>query len=455
MEFFIGALGFILALTLLVAFHEFGHYWVARRANIKVLCFAIGFGKAIYKRKFGPDDSTFVIGSIPLGGYVKMLDEREGSVADEELDRSFNRQSLAVRTMVVAAGPLANLLLAFLLYIMVFMIGSFEQRVIVGEIQPNSAAMAAGMQPGDEIYAVEGNEVRGARQTMLEILDVALGSDTITLEVATATGERRLHTLKIDSKTFLNDDSRSAYEKLGIIMMLPELEAIVGRVLSDSAAERYGLMENDKITHFNGLPIRNWRHLTQQIRSHPDASVVLTILRGEQEMTMNFRPDTREQGDRLIGVAGIVAYSSPSLLDKYQVHIRYGLFDSIIKAADQTWTITMLTFKFIGSMITGSVSLSNISGPVTIAEVAGVSFLMGIVSYLSVLAIISISIGVLNLLPVPMLDGGHLLHYLWEFIAGKPLSMIAQLRAQYVGMVMIGSLIALALYNDMQRLFGF
>ena len=455
MEFIIGAVGFIIAITLLIAFHEFGHYWVARKANIKILRFAIGFGKAIYSRRFGPDQSEFVIGSIPLGGYVKMLDEREGVVDEGEVNRAFNRQSLAIRTLVVAAGPLANFLLAFILYLVIFMMGSFEQRVIVGELHPQSIAMAGGLQKGDEIYAIAGKEVQGTRQTMLAIINAALNDDRIIVGVITQSGERRQHTLTIESAPFVNDDSRSVYEKLGIDLMQPELEAVIGRVLSDSAAERYGLSAKDKITHLNGLPIQDWRHLTEQIRSHPNISVELTIMRNGQEIIMDFRPDAKEQGERLIGVAGVVVDSPPSLFDKYQVHIRYGLFDSMIKAVEKTWMMTLLTFKFIGLMIVGDISPSNISGPLTIAEVAGVSFLMGIISYLSVLAIISISLGVINLLPVPILDGGHLLHYLWEFIAGKPLSSAAQLRAQYVGMMMIGSLMVLALYNDIQRLFGF
>ena len=454
MDFIIGAVGFLIAITLLIAFHEFGHYWVARRANIKILRFAIGFGKAIYSRKFGPDQSEFVIGSIPLGGYVKMLDEREGAVSPEEADRSFNRQSLGIRSLVVAAGPIANFILAFLLYIVVFMVGSFERRVIVGEMEPQGVAMNAGLQKGDEIYAVEGRAVQGVRQTMLAIIEAALGSSRVAIEVVAEGDERSQHTLEIDSDTFINDESRSAFEKLGMTLMRPELAAVVGDVLADSAAQRYGLMQNDRILRFDGLPIENWGQLTEQIRAHPDAPVELTILRNGSEMTIDFRPDAQTQGENVVGRAGIVVLSSPSLFEPYQVHIRYGLFDSILKAAQQTWTMTILTFKFIGHMITGSVSLSNISGPVTIAEVAGVSFLLGIVSYLSVLAIISISIGVLNLLPVPVLDGGHLLHYLWEFISGKPLSIAAQARAQLVGMVMIGSLIVLALYNDVQRLLG-
>ena len=454
MDYIIGTLGFLLALTVLIAFHEFGHYWVARKANVKILRFAIGFGKTIYSRKFGPDRSEFVIGSIPLGGYVKMLDEREGRVPPEELHRAFTRQSLGVRSLIVAAGPIANFILAFILYIVVFMVGSFEQRVIVGEMEPQGAAMNAGLQKGDEIYAVEGRLVQGTRQTMLAIIEVALDSHRVAVGVIDENGNRRQHILEIDREALINDESRSTFEKLGMTLMRPELKAIVGEVLAGSAAERYGLMENDRIIRFDGLAVENWSHLTEKIRAHPDVAVELTILRDEQEIVMNFRPDAQAQGENLIGKAGIVVYSPPSLFEPYRVHIRYGLFDSVIKAAQQTWTMTILTFKFIGHMITGSVSVSNISGPVTIAEVAGVSFLLGIVSYLSVLAIISISIGVLNLLPVPVLDGGHLLHYLWEFIAGKPLSLAAQARAQLIGMVMIGSLIVLALYNDIQRLLG-
>ena len=454
MDYIIGAVGFLIAITILIAFHEFGHYWVARRANIKILRFAIGFGKAIYSRKFGPDKSEFIVGSIPLGGYVKMLDEREGLVPPEEVHRAFNRQSLGIRTLVVAAGPIANFILAFLLYIIVFMVGSFERRVIIGEMEPQGAAINAGLQKGDEIYAVEGRMVQGTRQTMLAIIEAALDSPRVAVEVVAEDGNRRQHTLEIDNETFINDESRSPFEKLGMTLMRPELEAIVGEVLTGSAAERYGLIKNDRILRFDGLPIENWSRLTEQIRANPDTSVELTILRDGRELTIDFRPDAQMQGENLIGKAGIVVHSPVSLFEPYRVHIRYGLFDSIIKAAQQTWTMTILTFKFIAHMITGSVSLSNISGPVTIAEVAGVSFLLGIVSYLSVLAIISISIGVLNLLPVPVLDGGHLLHYLWEFISGKPLSMAAQAKAQLVGMVMIGSLIVLALYNDLQRLLG-
>ena len=454
MNYVIGAIGFLIAITVLIAFHEFGHYWVARKANIKILRFAIGFGKAIYSRKFGPDRSEFVIGGIPLGGYVKMLDEREGLVAPEEAYRAFNRQSLGVRTLVVAAGPMANFLLAFILYIVIFLIGSFERKVIVGEIEPQSIAMKAGIQEGDEIYAIEGREVQGARQTMLAIIDAILDNERIAVDVVSQSGNYRQHILEIDKESFINDESRSSYEKLGIHLMHPKIDALIGDILPGSAAERYGLLKGDRITAFNGLAITDWKHLTEQIRSHPNQLVELTILRNGQEITMDFRPDAEGRSDNLIGKAGIVAHRPASFSERYQVHIRYGPIDAVIKAAQKTWTMTILTFKFIGHMITGTVSLSNISGPVTIAEVAGVSFLLGIVSYLSVLAIISISIGVLNLLPIPMLDGGHLLYYLWEFIVGKPLSTAMQIKAQMIGMALIASLIVLALYNDIQRLFG-
>ena len=453
MTFILGAIGFLLAITLLIAFHEFGHYWVAKKAGIKILCFAIGFGKPIYYRTFGPDNSLFVIGILPLGGYVRMLDEREGTVPEEELPRAFNRQSLGVRTAVVAAGPLANFLLAFFLYIAVFSFGAYDSRAIIDEVAANSPAMQAGFQHGDEIYAIDGQRVHGSKQTILAIIESALDHDRFSASVISASGmERVVRVETIDGQALL-DDGRPIFEVLGISLLRPELPAIIGGVLPDSAAEYYGLQVGDKITHFNDQVVANWKALTTLARAHPNQDVVLTVERRGQPLQVNLVTDITEAADGTpIGQLGVRVQALDAPLEDYQVHIQYSPLEAINEAVKRTVSMTWLTMKFIWYMLTGNISFENISGPITIAEATGVSFLMGLVTYLNIIALISISIGIINLLPIPVLDGGHLLYYLVEFVTGRPLSLAAQMRGQFVGMFLVGSLIVLALYNDIQRL---
>jgi regulator of sigma E protease len=446
-------LAFIIAISVLVAVHEFGHFWVAKKLGIKVLRFSIGFGKPLWIKHFGVDRTEFAIAALPLGGYVKMLDEREAPVASGEVSRTFNRQSLATRTAVIAAGPLFNFLFAILAYWLMFVSGVPGLKPMVGEIAPDSAAAVAGIQENDLIERVAGEETATWDSATLLLLDAALASEPTEVQVRQPDGSQRL--LVIDFSTI--DDALEKgglLNNLGLSVWRPNVPAVIDRLVADAPAERAGLQPGDRVTGVDAEPINNWSEWVDYVRARPGQSLRVEIERDGTPMTIQLVPRSIDEGGKQIGQIGAYVRQPEDIREQMRTEVRYGPLESVGKSLGKTWEMTALTLRTLWGMVMGKASVENISGPISIAQYAGYSASIGLASFLKFLAIVSISLGVLNLLPVPVLDGGHLLFNLIEWIQGKPLSEHAQQIGQQLGIVALLALMSIAFYNDLSRLFG-
>lgn len=443
---------FILALGVLITFHEFGHYLVARWSGVKVLRFSIGFGRPLFRKRWGKDQTEWVIAAIPLGGYVKMLDEREGKVMPEDLPRSFNHQPVSRRFAIVAAGPIANFLLAILLYWVIFILGISGIKPILGPVVPATPAAFASFEAGETIVEIDGESVASWQEMHWKLLKLALDkSPDIKLETVNQKGEIALRYL--DLSNFTADELDSDFiDKIGLSIYQPVIKPIIAQVIDNEAGYRAGLMEGDEIYAVNGEEIVDWKELVDLIRSNPDQPVVMEILRGNDFIRIDVTPDAAmENGDK-IGKVGIAPQVDYAELENLLVTVSYPVGIAMLKAIDKTWETTILTFQMLGKMIIGDVSWKNISGPISIADYAGQTAQMGFAAYIGFLALISVSLAVLNLLPIPVLDGGHLMYYLIEIIRGTPLSEKAMMIGQQIGMAMLFTLIIFAIYNDIHRL---
>lgn len=435
---------FLIAIGILVTVHEFGHYWVAKKLGVKILRFSLGFGHVLWSRRFGEDDTEFVISAIPLGGYVKMLGEYETETEDTidpaDLPRAFNRQPLHVKIPIVIAGPLFNFLLAIVVYTMMFMIGITGIRPVVGDVTPNSPAERAGLRSGYEIVAVSGQPTALWDSVKQETLPKLINKELLTYSVLTE--DQHQYDLTVDLTHISIDDlGQGQFFKLLGIELFP---AIVGEVTPGSAAERAGLQTDDKIIALDNQPIYNWQTWAEYVAERPEQAIRVEILRNEKQLQLTLEPERRDGK----GLAGI------SLDRKYYTVATeyYGVTDALLLSITKTWDISILTLQVLGKMLTLEVSPKNISGPITIAEIAGQTAQMGLVAFLSFLGLVSVSLAVLNLLPIPILDGGHLLMYLIEWIKGSPLTENAQLLFQRVGLTIIVGLMGLAIFNDLGRL---
>lgn len=457
MDLLQSVIGFVLAIGVLVAFHEFGHYWVARRLGVKVLRYSIGFGTPLLRWRRGKDDIEYAISAIPLGGYVKMLDEREGPVPEAELHRAFNRQSLAVRSAIVAAGPVFNLLFALLAYWAIFVLGSQELKPIVGEVAPSTPAAAAGLAPGDEILAIDGAEVRSWDQILMELVDAGVDQDVVPVSVRTEGGEQVVRALDLSGVRMLGEE-QDYLRVVGLRPWQPQLPAVVGRVMPESAAAQAGVQPGDRIVAIDGRPVTAWFELVEYVGDRPGRSVQLTLQRDGQTVRAEAALGAREvAGQPTRGSLGVEVQvpEDPAALYQGMLHeVRYGPLAAMARSAEATWTASSLTVKVMWQMIVGNASLKNLSGPINIAQYAGDSFEMGVAAFLKFLAIVSVSLAVLNLLPVPVLDGGHLLYYGLEAIRGRPLSERAQAVGQQIGVGLLLLLMSVAFYNDINRLLG-
>lgn len=442
-------LAFLLALGILVTVHELGHYLAARACGVKVLCFSIGFGRSIYRRVIGQDGTAWSIGLIPLGGYVKMLDEREGEVAAEELHRAFNRQTVGRRTAIVAAGPVANLLLAVLIYWLIFMAGVQELRPLVALPIAGSPAAQAGVAGGDLVQSVDGQSVQTWSEFRLALLEARLEnrSAQISLGQGGATRAVEVATDSLSSTDLEGDMMR----KLGLVPFQPKLEPVVGSLQANSPALKAGLQVGDRIVAIDGAPVEEWAELVNLVRKSPGVEMYFDILREGRSERLLVIPDevvAKEQRIGRIGAAVKAGQDNTLLLE-----MRYGPWDALGQALSQTGATIRLSLSMMGRMVMGDISWKNISGPVTIADYAGQSAQMGVMPYLRFLALISISLGVLNLLPIPILDGGHLMYYLVEFFKGSPVSERVMEIGQRIGFGILGLLMTFALFNDFNRLF--
>ena len=453
-SFIYSALAFIAAIGILVTIHEFGHYWVARRSGVKVLRFSVGFGKPIWTRVAGEDRTEYVVAAIPLGGYVKMLDEREAEVDASEVHRAFNRQPVGKRFAIVLAGPAFNFLFAIAAYSLMYMSGVSGIKPYVGNIDPAGLAHAAGMQDQDLILSVNGVDTPSWEKARLALLQQAVDDPRLELSVQGRDMQLREVTLDASGVALLQDDQTDILELLGMGAWRPDIAPTIDQVVAGGAAEAAGVQAGDKVISLDGETIINVRQWVDLIRDNPERPMELVVERDGRHQSLIITPAVKQDGDESYGFIGVhnsLVYPA-ELRDRLRVVERYGPLEATVEGLDKTWQMSWLTLKVLGKLVIGEASLKNLSGPITIAKYAGLSARISAEQFFSFLAIISISLGVLNLLPIPMLDGGHLLYYVVEIIKGSPVSEAVEAVGQRIGLAVLMMLMSIALYNDILRL---
>ncbi len=442
-------LAFAVTLGVLVVFHELGHLVVARLVGVKVLRFSVGFGRIVWSRRVGADGTEWALSAVPLGGYVKMIDEREGTVAPADLPRAFNRQSVWKRIAIVAAGPIANLLLAVLLFAGSYMAGIPGQRALLAPPPPNSPAAAAGLSDHDVVTAVDGDSVQSWQDLRWRLLKVS-GDHDAAITVQRPDGTSATRTLPLSTLT-RSDWEGNFLAALGIRADLGP--PVVNETLRGKPAALAGMRPGDAIVAINGAQVRSPADAAAITNAHPGERLTFTINRDGVEYQTELTPEASDQNGRRVGLAGMRLAVDPAVAERVSITVRYGIGEALVQGFRKTWDLSLFTVKMLGRIITGDASLKNISGPLTMADYAGQSAQAGVLTFIAYLALISISLGVLNLLPVPLLDGGHLMYYLAEIIKGSPVSDRVLEVGQRIGMAVLAMLMALALFNDLSRLF--
>ncbi|MFP5407740.1 MAG: RIP metalloprotease RseP [Gammaproteobacteria bacterium] len=440
-------LWFLVAIGILVVVHEFGHYLAARWAGVKVLRFSVGFGKPLLSRRFGRDQTEWTLSALPLGGYVKMLDEREGEVPAADAHRSFNRASVWRRIGIVLAGPAANFLLAIVFYWALLLNGLPALKPIVGEPPAGTPAAQAGLVAGDEIRRVNGTDTPSFQDLRLTLLRVGVASEAITLEL---TDGRRV---RLDAQPMQTENlEHDILRPLGIVRYDPVIAPVIGQVLADGAAARAGLQTGDRLLAVDGKTVDTWQGWVQVVRQHPAKALRIEYERQGQRSALTIVPDAVDEAGERVGKIGAGPQVDDSVLAMLMTEVRYGPLDALWHGAIRTWDMSVFTLEMMGRMVLGQVSWKNLSGPLTIADYAGQSATLGWISFVSFLALVSVSLGVLNLLPIPLLDGGHLMYYVAEVLTGRPVSERVMEMGARVGMVLLLMLMSFALFNDLQRL---
>ena len=444
-------LAFLFAIVVLVLIHELGHYWVARLCNVKVLKFSLGFGNALVVKRFTGGETDWVISMIPLGGYVKMLDEREGEVLPHELARAFNRQPVLRRMAIVVAGPIANLLLAIILYFALFMHGVPGVKPMLGAVPPATPAAAAQLNVQDTIISINGQPTPSWQEVRWALLDLILQQRSANMELHHADGATISRTLETNSLTAADLDG-DFLQKLGLHPYQPAIYPIIDKLTDGGAAQRGGLHTQDRILNVNGQTIPLWDDFVSVVRSHPGGVLNVEIERNGNVLTLSITPDAITEAGKQIGRIGAAPLIDRAAFDSLLTEVHYSPWVALTEAFRKTWETSAVSVKMMWKMVTGEVSLKNLSGPISIADYAGQSAQMGLAAYLDFLALISISLGVLNLLPIPLLDGGHLLYYTVELVKGSPVSERVWEAGQNIGIALLATMMAFALYNDISRL---
>jgi regulator of sigma E protease len=442
---------FICALAILIVFHELGHYAVARLCGVKILRFSVGFGKPLFTRRLGADRTEWMLAAIPLGGYVKMLDEREGDVAPEERSRAFNRQPVWQRMAIVAAGPLANLLLAIIFYTILLMAGIHGLKPINADVTPGSAAAAAHFAPHDQIIRINGHATPSWQDVEWILLKQATQKNRVGVTVRDAGGQTQ--DLSLDTRQLPEVEADTDILKLvGLTPQLPVSANRVGALLPNGPAARAGLQAHDLIAHVNDVPVTSWQQLVDIIKAHPDQPLRLDVRRNGRPLTVTVTPEVVHENNKTFGRIGASPEIDPAQVRQLAVVIQRGPVDAIVQATAKTFDTAWFSVKMMGRLVTGQASSKNLSGPISIADYAGQSAKMGLLPYINFLALISISIGILNLLPIPVLDGGHLMYYIVEAVQGRPVSEKLMARGQQIGLTLLLALMVFAFYNDINRL---
>ncbi|EJN3359056.1 sigma E protease regulator RseP [Vibrio alginolyticus] len=444
-------ISFIVALGILVAVHEFGHFWVARRCGVKVEKFSIGFGKSIWS-KVGKDGTEYSISMIPLGGYVKMVDSRVDEVPEHEKHLAFDKKPLWKRTSIVAAGPIFNFLFAIFAYWLVFLIGIPAVKPVIGEVTPNSIVAEAGIESGMELKSISGIKTPDWESVNMGLIS-HIGDDlmTVTLTSANEVGSEVTKTLDLREWKF-DPETQSAMQSLGFTPYTPEVYRVIEQVSQGGAAEKAGVLPGDEVVAIGQQRVTEWKQVVEAVRSNPDTPLELTVLRQGYEQTLTLTPGSRELANKeVVGFAGI-APKVAEWPESYRFDLQFGVFEAIGKAVDKTGQVIGLTISMLKKLIVGDVGLNNLSGPISIAKGAGATADYGLVYFLGFLALISVNLGIINLVPLPMLDGGHLLFFAIEAVIRRPVPEKVQEMGFRIGGAIIFSLMALALFNDFTRL---
>lgn len=454
MNIFITIVAFFATIGLLVAVHEFGHFWVARKLGVKVLRFSIGFGKVIWTKKGkDKDEVEYALSLIPLGGYVKMLDEREAEVDPAERHRAFNVQPVWKRFLIVLAGPVFNFIFAIFAFAVTYMYGIDSVRPYLDTPAANTVAASSGIIAGDKVVGINGEPIETVNQLRLTLLSQYLKDTSVTLQVEESEGGQAERVLNMEGIALLKDEG-DYFSKIGLNLEMPDNIPVVNKVLEGSAAAEVGLQVDDQIQMLNGNPIKSTRAFSESVSASPGQEITLGILRDGKMIDIAVTPKPSERDGKTVGLIGIgMAYlNKEESLEKLRFMRSASVFEAVKLGAVETWDMSLMTLRVMGRLVTGQASIKNISGPITIANYAGKSAVIGFSVFMSFLAIISLSLGVLNLLPVPMLDGGHLMYYLIEIVKGSPVSEKFEAMGMRVGMAMVGVLMVLAIYNDITRL---
>ncbi|MEJ2592297.1 MAG: sigma E protease regulator RseP [Candidatus Thiodiazotropha sp.] len=446
-------LSFLVALAILITVHEFGHFWVARKLGVKVLRFSIGFGRPLWMRRGKRDDTEYVIAAVPLGGYVKMLDEREAPVDSSEQARAFNRQSLPVRSAIVVAGPMFNFLFAILAFWFIFVTGDTGLKPLVGEVTPDSPAAQAGFQPGDRILSIAGDPTPSWENVAYALLSQSMDQPSLPVLVRTESGAERQRWLKTEGLQELAENGE-VLKNLGLNPSRPLLPPVIGEILPGEPASEAGLQSGDRILSVDGTEIKDWPQWVEYVRARPGQTLQVTIERQGQPLDIALTPQLKSDGGKPYGRIGAGVEVPEGLMDSYRSVVRYGPIDALGHAVTKTWDLSSLMLRMLGKMAVGEVSVKNLSGPISIADSAGKSASYGLSYFIKFLAVVSVSLGVLNLLPIPVLDGGHLFFFLVEAVKGRPLSERFVEQGQKIGMLILLAIMSLAFYVDINRFLG-